>query len=380
MLPTSLRKAAVLISALDERAADALLDQMGPEQAARVRSAMMELADVSDDEQQRVLAEFLQRKHSPALAAAAARDGDVELELATPEAANGGPTTLSTETEHRPAGTEQTSSEIQLTRLSSIAPESLARVLRSENPQTVAAVLAHLPPEQTAVVLEYLPAALATEALARMAWIEPLASAVLADLERELCARIERELGPAALPAESVRRVSAVLSAMDFRQRERVVLQLAERNGALANRLGLCSQRSGPNTAQAYQASSFRYRIERPEAHNQPAAHSEPAASILEFADLAVLDNHSLRAVFAAAEPSVVLLALTGADDSLLDRVLCDLPPREAAVLRQRLDHPGPLKLRDIERAQQQLAALASRLAVQGAIRLPPDVRFAAAA
>jgi flagellar motor switch protein FliG len=365
MLPPSLRKAAILIAALDERAADALLEQMGPEQAARVRSAVMELADISDDEQQRVLAEFLQRQGSPALAAAAESDAGVELELAEVEPAE---------------ITEPPPLETHITFLSSIASEALARVLRSENPQTVAAVLAHLQPEQTAEVLEHLPAALATEALARMASIDQLAPVVLADLERELRTRIDREVGSAALPPQSVKRVSAVLSAMDYRQRERVVLQLSERNSALAGRLGLCPPRSGTNTVRAYQATAFRYRIERPEAHAEPAPRRERVAAVLQFADLAALDDHSLRAVFAAAEPAVVLLALTGADDRLLDRVLRDLSPREATVLRQRLDHPGPLKLRDIERAQEELATIASRLAVEGAIRLPPAVRFAAAA
>src|SRR6476659_4558543 len=58
-LPPSLRKAAVLISALDEREADAILQQMSAEDAAKVRSALVELQDVPADEQQQVLADFL---------------------------------------------------------------------------------------------------------------------------------------------------------------------------------------------------------------------------------------------------------------------------------------------------------------------------------
>src|SRR6478735_4272486 len=78
-LPPSLRKAAVLISALDEREADALLQQMSAEDAAKVRSALVELQDVAADEQQQVLAEFLRaqsRSQQPQQ-----DDGGVDLEI-----------------------------------------------------------------------------------------------------------------------------------------------------------------------------------------------------------------------------------------------------------------------------------------------------------
>ena len=56
-----IRKAAILISSLDERTADRLLDQMGDEQAARVRNAMMRLGDVPTEEQEAVLTAFFNR-------------------------------------------------------------------------------------------------------------------------------------------------------------------------------------------------------------------------------------------------------------------------------------------------------------------------------
>ena len=82
MLPTTLRKAAILISTLDERSAEALLNQMDAEQAAKVRSALVELDNIAQGEEQQVLAEFLQQQGSPALARALHRaESEVELEL-----------------------------------------------------------------------------------------------------------------------------------------------------------------------------------------------------------------------------------------------------------------------------------------------------------
>src|SRR5687767_1770629 len=72
--PTSIRKAAILVSLLDVPSADALLESMGEELSDRVRSAVMELDDVSDAEQEEVLAEFFGHGGSAA-------DAGVELEL-----------------------------------------------------------------------------------------------------------------------------------------------------------------------------------------------------------------------------------------------------------------------------------------------------------
>jgi flagellar motor switch protein FliG len=377
MLPTALRKAAILISSLDAPAADALLDQMGPEQAAKVRSAMMELDEIPASEEQQVLAEFMQRHSSPALAQALrAGEPDVELDI-SPAGADVSP----------PA--EPTAQrEMPLQFLASAAPDQLARALLAEQPQTIAAVIAHLAPEQTAGVLERLPPELATESLERMASLSPLAPAVLADLEKGLQRRMARQ-GPPAPGSPADKRVSAVIGAMDFRQRERLLLQLSRRNAALVDRLGLSPATGDLGPAAAYKTAHFRYRLQRSEP-SAPKDEAEPP--VLGFADVAQLDDESLRAVFAATEPAVVLLALTGAHERLLNRVLRQLPARDAAVLRERIEHPGPVRLREIDQAQEQLAKVASRLAREGAIRLPhsarlqhsvraqPDAQFAATA
>src|SRR5438105_13897513 len=90
MLSPSLRKAAVLISALDEPMADAILQQMSADDAAKVRSALIELDEIPADEQQQVLADFLRQQgaHAPATPPSSddvALDLDPRLEAAADE-------------------------------------------------------------------------------------------------------------------------------------------------------------------------------------------------------------------------------------------------------------------------------------------------------
>ena len=81
----------------------------------------------------------------------------------------------------------------------------------------------------------------------------------------------------------------------------------------------------------------------------------------LAFDDLADADERVLAAVVRSADRNVLATALVGAAPELVDRVLGELPPAEAAQARRQLDHPGPLRLRDVEEARRQIARLAQR-------------------
>src|SRR6185369_9921327 len=130
LLP-SLRKAAVLISALDEREADAILQQMSKDDAAKVRSALVELQDVPAAEQEQVLADFLQAKnhaHRPE------NDGggvDLEIDPAVEAAAeNLTPT-------HTPNVASTTNDDrATFDFLADVDAKAIATVLSRELPQT----------------------------------------------------------------------------------------------------------------------------------------------------------------------------------------------------------------------------------------------------
>ncbi|HEY2415848.1 MAG TPA: FliG C-terminal domain-containing protein [Pirellulaceae bacterium] len=375
-LPPSLRKAAVLISALNEREADALLQQMSADDAAKVRSALVELQDISAEEQQQVLAEFLtaqNRSQQPE-----PDDGGVDLDISPAVEAAIENYVPPEPQKVIPAATDDRPS---FDFLADVDAKAIATVLSRELPQTIAVVIAHLPPEKGAAVLELLPPVLATEALERIAWLDQLAPAVQADLARELRRQLAPHLrlatgGPGWLP-----HVNAVLGAMDFRQRQRLVVQLGQRNQTLLDRLGLFPTAHGASNDQ--QVVSMRYRIDsEPETAPSPSRRQKlnsDEQTWLTFDDLVQLDDRALRTIFASAETEMALLALTGAEPRLIARILRKLPANDAATLRHRLEHPGPLRLRDVEQARAAVAAVASRLAHEGTIQLPASVRFAAA-
>jgi hypothetical protein len=172
---------------------------------------------------------------------------------------------------------------------------------------------------------------------------------------------------------------------MEFRQRQRALLQLGRRNTSLVSRLGLFPPAGIPPIGTDHVV-ALQYRLDSNDPTSQPAttpfktsAGSEADEPWLAFDDLLLLDDAALRSVFAAADADVALLALTGANPRLIARILRKLPANDAATLRRSLEHPGPIRLRDIEQARAAVAAVASRLAHEGAIALPTSIRFATA-
>ena len=76
----------------------------------------------------------------------------------------------------------------------------------------------------------------------------------------------------------------------------------------------------------------------------------------------------------------IVVLALTGADEGLIKRVLRQFPAGESRNLQRRMRDLGPIQISDVERAQRSIALLAAQLAAGDVIRIPQARRFAVAA
>src|SRR5262249_40602384 len=189
---------------------------------------------------------------------------------------------------------------------------------------------------------------------------------VLLDLESEILAQllpqIEAERRPQGLAG-----ASAVLSALNDPLRKRMLGQLAHRDQALVRQLGYldAGRHTPPPVAPVAQSQAA---LLAPSVATTPPAKKHAAIRFTQFVDLS---DATLKRIFAEADPQVLLLALTGADERLVQRIMKQLPARDAAAVRQRLNNPGPLRLRDVDTAQQELAQLAVELHELGAIRIP---------
>jgi flagellar motor switch protein FliG len=324
-----LRKAAVLVSSLAAADADALLEQMGETQAARVRQLMVDLGDIDPAEQQQVLEEFfrvgpMQPKSEPA---GIELDGRLARKLGLPQ--------------HPSLPDDEPDDGPPFQFLEEAEADKLARVLAGERPQTAALVLSHLSAMQAGAVLTRLPPQQQAEVIRRLVDLEETDAGVLREVERALQSRLSQQVQMQRRRVAGLAAVDGILKAAGNHVAVQILGNLAHYDRALAERFG---------------------------------------PPPLKFDRLEDLDDDALAAVLQAAEPELVQLALIGAPPAVIDRFLAGIPPIEADRVRYELDHPGPIRLSDVEAARQQLADLARRLSAAGCIRLPQQFALEAAA
>ncbi len=380
----TLRKAAVLVSVLDSRAADALLDKMGPERAAKVRNAVMQIGEVSRAEQEQVIREFMGGggplpgdpepgiELDDSLAQKLRAPMPVSSQPAVPEPDNAAPFRF----------------------LQEATTQSLARHLEREHPQVVAVVVAHLSPQRAADLVAQLPAKLQADVLRRVAELDRSDPEVIRDIEEELQTLLADEIRAARNRSAGMVAVSSILEAAGH-ERGELMTNLSRHDNELATMIDESPARTesrsrassvdsqsttAVHNSRGTQAEALES-LASAQAEDLPAApYEEPQPVAVAFEDLVELEDGELAALFRESDPRVVLLALAGASPQMADRILGQLAPREADALRRRIEQIGPTRLADIEEAQQQLARLAGQLAAQGEVKIPAHKRFAAAA
>ena len=240
-LSPAIRKAAILVAALDEGSAEALLEQMDASTASVVRSALVELGEVSADEQREVLSEFCRGQPSVSAGRTTTSRGDVVLEESLIRRINNEKTTA---VRSKP-----------FSFLRRVPAEAVAQALLREHPQTIAAVVSQLEADLAARTLENMPFGVATDILQRMAWLADPAPEVLADIERQLEAELAPFAGGEQRHSPAVDSLQAVLSEMDDRSRKLLLSNLAQRNASLVRRLGYAP---APDAESDYRIMSFR--------------------------------------------------------------------------------------------------------------------------
>ena len=381
------RKAAVLVSALDPQSADLLLERMSPEQARRVRDAIMELEDVSAEEEEATVNAFLHVGPPPRLP-----DEGVELSLSGRFHESPPETEVASEQEVQP---------FQF--LEETPPTVLADHLRGESPQVIAVVVAHLAPARAARLIAQFDSRLQVDVLRRVAELDLTDRSVLLDVEQQLEHLLADEIRAARNRASGSAAVAAILRAAGSEQAE-LAGNMEKHDHSLLELLQEHVQRASAESKRG----SPRVLARRPTPKQSPVPAAPPpeatAGTVVaqpvrsvdtgepppaehistspppDFQLLAGLSDADLGKLFSRLPAELILLALVGAEPDFVKRLLRPLPRRESQQLKKKMASIGPLKLKDIEQAQRQVMTIAEGLVRGGVIAPFPDRRFAAAA
>lgn len=206
----------------------------------------------------------------------------------------------------------------------------LANYLKNEYPQTVTVVLSKVKPDHAARVLTHLPEAFAMEVVMRMLRMEAVQRDVLDDVERTLRNEFMTNL------ARTNRRdahelVAEIFNNLDRNTEGRFMSSLEERNRDFAERI---------------------------------------KALMFTFEDLGNLDPGGVQTLLRAVEKDKLGTALKGASEDLRELFFSNMSERAGKMLREDMAAMGPVRLRDVDEAQQAMVQIAKDLSAKGEIIL----------
>ncbi|MCC7106572.1 MAG: flagellar motor switch protein FliG [Chloroflexi bacterium] len=213
-------------------------------------------------------------------------------------------------------------------------PTQLASFIQDEQPQAIALILAHLPAQMASRILANLPADLQADVAMRIATMERTPPEVIEGVENVLRRRLSSVLTSEYSTAGGVDYLVKILTNVD-RATQRPIIDYLEKQS--------------------------------------PLLAEEVLKQMFVFDNLSQLDDQSLQKVLRQVEQKDLALALRGATESLRERIFRNLSSRAAEMLREDMDAAGPVRLRQVEEAQQKVVTVVRRLEEAGEIVMQRD-------
>jgi len=84
------------------------------------------------------------------------------------------------------------------------------------------------------------------------------------------------------------------------------------------------------------------------------------------FEDLTGVDDTALREIVQRADKKVLTISLKGASESIRTRFFANMSKRAAEMIREEMEVMGAIRLREVEKAQQEIVAIARKLEEEG--------------
>lgn len=214
--------------------------------------------------------------------------------------------------------------------LAKIDPKQLAKFIQTEHPQTIALILAHLDPSQAAESLAQLPDDMQADITLRISNLQDISPSVVKTLARVLEERFE-SLSSYNVEVGGVKSVAEIFNRMD-RVTSKSTLEKLEKES--------------PELVQAIRDMMF------------------------VFEDIKNLNDVALQEILKKADKKALTLALKGTDPETQERFFKNMSSRAVETMKEEMEYMGPIKLKEVEKAQHEIVAIVRELDEEGVISI----------
>jgi len=319
-----LRKAAMLLIVLGEQTSAELLQCLSEEDVQKVSREVAKVTAISAEQSENVLNEF---HHLSAAGDYVARGGIEYARKLLMRAFNPETAKRMLERLTRAVGADAASFDA----IQKADPQQLAKFIHNEHPQTIALVLSHLNTIQAAALLTSLPASLRADVAQRMASLDQISPEIILKIAGVIGQKL-KALGEFSRESYGgVRAVAEMLNRLDSASSRGILEHIEQRDTNLAE--------------------TIRHLM-------------------FVFEDLLLIDPLGLKELLSKVERKQLTVALKGTSEQLRNQILGCMSQRAAELMREEMEAMGPIKIKEVEAAQQQIIAVVRELESEGVISL----------
>ncbi len=214
-------------------------------------------------------------------------------------------------------------------------PSQLAKFIHNEHPQPLALVLSHLNPSQAAALLVSLPAELRADVALRMANLDQISPEIISKIAGIIGQKL-KAIGELSREAYGgVRAVAEMFNRLDSASSKEILDAIESADPALVE--------------------TIRHLM-------------------FVFEDLLLIDPAGIKEILSRVDRKLLTVALKGTSDQLKQHFLQCMSQRGAEMLKEDMEALGPVKIKEVEAAQQQIIAVVRQLESEGVINLKGTV------
>ena len=205
----------------------------------------------------------------------------------------------------------------------------LLSFIQDEHPQTIAVILAYLPIQLAADIIGALPHEKQADVAKRIAEMDRTSPDVIQEVERVLEKKLENLANQDYAIVGGVDSIVDILNSVDRSTSKRIMNNLEVDNIELAD---------------------------------------EIKKKMFLFEDIVKLDDKSIQRVLREVENNEIALALKGVKEDVAEAIFRNLSSRLAEMIREDIEYMGPVKMKDVEEAQQNVVNKVRELEERGEI------------
>lgn len=199
----------------------------------------------------------------------------------------------------------------------------LLNFIQDEHPQTIALILSYLAPQQAALIISALPPERQSDVARRIAVMDRTSPDVVKEVEKVLETKLSSLVNQDYNIIGGVDAVVDILNTVD-RSTEKHIMETLE--------------------------------VEEPELAD------EIRKKMFVFEDILLLDDRAIQRVLRDVENSDLGLALKGANEQVQNAIFNNLSKRLAVMIKEDMEFMGPVRMKDVEEAQQKIVNVIRKL------------------